>query len=113
MANPRTAAMSSLSEFIRENNELILVQWESFARGLPTSSTMDIAALRDHAKDMLNVIAQDLERPQTSLEQSEKSKGMSDAEEGVSPTAAQAHGAGRATSGFTIAQMVSEFRALR
>jgi signal transduction histidine kinase len=79
---------------------------------------MDIAALRDHAREMLQVIAADLDTPQTQREQSEKSKGRSDAGERRVPappalTPAQEHGAGRAESGFTVGQMVAEFRALR
>ena len=105
--------MSRLATFIRENIEPILAEWETFARSLPGGATMDIAALRDHAKEMLGVIARDLDRPQTSREQADKSKGRSDADDGATLTAAQEHGAGRAGSGFTVAQMVSEFRALR
>lgn len=105
--------MSRLATFIRESIEPILTEWETFARSLPEGATMDIAALRDHAKEMLVVIARDLDRPQTSREQADKSKGRSDADDGTTLTAAQEHGAGRAESGFTVAQMVSEFRALR
>jgi signal transduction histidine kinase len=103
----------SLSDFIRTNVEPILVEWETFARGLPIGGSMDIAGLRDHAKEMLTVIADDLERPQTMREQSDKSQGLSDAGTRRAPTAAQEHGAGRAESGFTIEAMVAEFRALR
>ena len=105
--------MSRLAAFIRENIEPILAEWETFARSLPEGATMDIAALRDHAREMLGVIARDLDMPQTRREQADKSKGRSDADEGTTLTAAQEHGAGRAESGFTVAQMVSEFRALR
>jgi signal transduction histidine kinase len=110
-----------LTTFIRTNAEQILTEWENFARGLPGGETMDIKALRDHAKAMLQVIAKDLESPQTGREQSDKSRGLSDAEETAEPgsgerhrpTAAQEHGAGRAESGFTVEAMVAEFRALR
>jgi signal transduction histidine kinase len=105
--------LSRLAAFIRENIEPIISEWETFARSLPEGSTMDIVALRDHAKEMLGVIVRDLEMPQTKREQTEKSQGKSDAGERMAPTAAQAHGAGRAESGFSIAEMVSEFRALR
>jgi signal transduction histidine kinase len=74
---------------------------------------MDIAALRDHAKEMLQVIARDLETPETPREQADKSKGKADSDDATPDTAAQEHGAGRTESGFTIAQMVAEFRALR
>ena len=105
--------MPRLASYIRENTEEILADWETFARSLPGGEAMDIVALRDHAKDMLGVISADLESPQTSEAQAEKSKGGSDSEAGDTATAAHAHGAGRAESGFTLADMVSEFRALR
>lgn len=74
---------------------------------------MDIAALADHASEMLTVIAADLDTAQGRVEQAEKSKGRAPVEEGARLTAAGEHGAGRAESGFTVEQMVAEFRALR
>ena len=113
-AAPRvTQPAHRLSSFIRDNVEPILAEWETFARTLSTSGAMDVAALRDHAKEMLLVIAADLERPQTERAQHEKATGESDAADGRGATAAQAHGTGRAGSGFTIGQMMAEFRALR
>lgn len=105
--------MHRLSRFIRENIEPILAEWEAFARTLPRGEAMDITALRDHASDMLRVIADDLDLPQTAQEQAEKARGESDADGDIISTAAQQHGAGRAESGFTVGQMVAEFRALR
>jgi signal transduction histidine kinase len=105
--------VARLPDFIRDNTEPILAEWETFARALPLGDSMDIAALRDHAKEMLGVIAADLSTAQTSQQQSDKAKGRSDAGAQRLRTAAQAHGAGRAESGFTVEQMMSEFRALR
>lgn len=105
--------VSPLATFIRENTEAILAEWEAFARSLPSAEGMDIVALRDHAKEMLLAVASDLDRPQTDLAQAEKARGESDAGVGRGATAAQEHGSGRAESGFTIAHMVAEFRALR
>lgn len=105
--------MARLSSFIRDNVEPILVEWEAFARSVPQGENMNIAALRDHAKEMLVVIADDLDNPQTAEQQTGKARGEADAGEGTAPTAAQEHGTGRAVSGFTVGQMVSEFRALR
>src|SRR4051812_47884318 len=105
--------MARLSSFIRQNIEPILDEWETFARSLPQGEAMNVGALRDHAKDMLAVIANDLDDPQTAKQQTDKARGESDARAGTVPTAAQEHGAGRAESGFTVAQMVAEFRALR
>jgi signal transduction histidine kinase len=105
--------VATLAGFIDDNTEQILAEWETFARGLPLTDSMDIAALRDHAGEMLGVIAADLGAPQTRRQQVDKAQGRADAGSRRAPTAAQAHGAGRAESGFTVEQMVSEFRALR
>jgi signal transduction histidine kinase len=105
-----------LSEFMLTHREEILSEWVAFARScLPTANGMDLAMLRDHASEMLDTIAADLDTPQTKLEQVDKSEGKSDAEpDSATPdTAAQSHGAARAESGFTVEQMVSEYRALR
>lgn len=102
-----------LAYFIRDNVEPILAEWETFARRLAGDTAMDVAALRDHAKEMLLAIAGDLERPQSDRAQDEKARGERDASEGTGATAAQQHGTGRAGSGFTVSQMVAEFRALR
>jgi signal transduction histidine kinase len=105
--------MPRLGEFISQNTEAILAEWESFARGLSSGDTMDIVALRDHAKEMLQVMATDVSQPQTTEAQSDKAQGRSDADARRAVTAAQEHGAGRAESGFTVEEMVAEFRALR
>jgi signal transduction histidine kinase len=103
-----------LADFIVANREPILEEWEAFARTCtPASAPMDIAALRDHANEMLTVIAGDLRTPQGGRAQAEKSRGNApEAGDGVA-TAAEEHGAGRAKSGFSMEQMVSEYRALR
>ena len=103
-----------LSEFIKEQREPILAEWETFARRLGAiTETMDIAALRDHASEMLTVIAADLETPQTEREERKKSAGEAPEEPGEPTTAAEHHGADRAERGFSIKEMVSEYRALR
>jgi len=114
------AEASRLSHFIRDNVESILAEWETFARGIPGAGVMDVVALRDHAQAMLLVIADDLDRPQSVHAQDAKARGQSDADRPhdgggaqAGATAAQEHGTGRAGSGFTIGQMVAEFRALR
>lgn len=103
-----------LAAFIEQNREPILAEWEAFARTCsPAAGSMNIAALRDHAGEMLAVIAKDLKTPQTKSEQKEKSEGNAVAEDPTRKTAAQKHGADRAESGFTTDQMVAEYRALR
>ncbi len=103
-----------LDEFILTEREQILTEWERFATTCaPASITMDVVSLRDHASDMLLVIAADLKTYQGGFEQSQKSKGLAPATFELEMTAAGEHGAGRAKSGFTIVQMVAEYRALR
>ncbi len=106
--------MRRLPQFIREQADAILVEWDAFALTLPMAATMDMVALRDHAREMLAVIARDLETVQTPQEQVDKAEGKADAADSGPPsTAAQEHGAARAVSGFTMEQMLSELRALR
>ncbi len=103
-----------LADFIVTNRESILEEWEAFARTCgPAGGSMDIEELRDHADEMLTVIAADLKTPQGGDEQSEKSKGNAPDDGAAEVTAAEEHGAGRAESGFSIEQMVAEYRALR
>jgi signal transduction histidine kinase len=103
-----------LSEFISQNMESILVQWEAFAETLlPAANGLDSLALRDHAKQILEAVAKDLNTPQSRHEQSEKSKGRAPAMYGAPETAAQTHAVLRARGGFDIKQLVAEYRALR
>jgi len=103
-----------LADFIDANRPAILAQWESFASTLlPAAAGMDAAALRDHAEQILLAVAKDLRTPQTRLAQSEKSKGRAPVLLGAAATAAQTHAVLRATAGFSIRQLVAEYRALR
>lgn len=92
--------------------EAILQAWEDFAKTIkPPAFTMDSKALRNHASFILETIANDLRNPQSSLEGSEKSKGRGPRDE--VDTAAETHAVARLQSGYTIDQLVSEYRALR
>jgi signal transduction histidine kinase len=103
-----------LAEFIAANTEPILLEWVAFAESCgPAAKLMDDSSLRDHALAMLRAIVADLRTVQTASEQSEKSKGNADSSASDPDTAAETHGADRAWSGFTVGQMVSEYRALR
>ncbi|MBD0703962.1 MULTISPECIES: sensor histidine kinase [Pseudomonas] len=101
-----------LADFILDNIEPILQAWEDFAKTItPASHGMDSVALRDHAEQMLRTIAADLRTSQTVKEQIAKSQG--DAPAAEAETAAETHAVIRQSSGFTVEQMVSEYRALR
>lgn len=101
-----------LPDFIEANVTPILQAWVDFARQCrPGADGMDRTALRDHATEMLRSFVADLRRPQTASEQANKSIGAG-AREGSDSPAAE-HGAMRETQGFTVDEMVAEFRALR
>lgn len=110
-----------LAEFIEKNREPILIEWEAFASTCtPACTDMNIEALRDHAEAMLLVIVADLNTPQDATEQSDKSKGAGtpvidpeNRDASAPTTAAEDHGSDRAESGFSVEQMISEYRALR
>ncbi len=102
-----------LADFIASNSEAIIAEWVLFAATCgPAGGAMDRVGLRDHALEMLQGIVVDLRSPQTDAEQVAKSKGRATGG-GAGDTAAEVHGADRAQSGFTVAEMVSEYRALR
>ncbi|WP_420474532.1 ATP-binding protein [Noviherbaspirillum sp. ST9] len=89
-----------LSAFILDNLEPILQEWEDFARSIqPPHRSMDVAELRDHAKEMLEEIAAELDAGQ--------------AQPATGERASEIHAVTRLQSGFNIDQLVSEYRALR
>ena len=101
-----------LADFILENIEPILQRWEDFAKTMtPGASGMDSAELRDHAEQMLGTIAADLRTTQTVKARISKSQG--EAPDSRATTAAETHADLRHFSGFTIGQMLAEYRALR
>lgn len=101
-----------LPDFILENLEPILQAWEDFARTIETpGAELDNVALRDHAEQMLRAIVIDLRTKQTMSEQIAKAQGQAPRDD--EETAAETHAVTRLMAGFTIDQMVSEYRALR
>lgn len=100
-----------LSTFIRENIEVILQEWESFALTLNPLRSSGRLKLRDHAQQMLYVICTDLDTYQGESDGIEKSKGMAPAAAG--DTAAEIHASDRLNSGFAIEELVAEYRAMR
>ena len=103
----------ALAEFIRENIDPILIEWEAFALTLkPAAETLTALSLRNHAKEILLAIARDMDAAQTDTQQTDKSKGLAPVLLGVA-TAAAAHGAIRQQAGFDLRQHAAEYRALR
>jgi len=102
-----------LHTFIQDNLGAIVDEWEAFARTLlPAAGVMPDLALRDHCRQILIAIVKDMQTSQTEVERSSKSKQVELAP-AASETIAAAHGALRHAAGFDLAQVVSEFRAVR
>lgn len=101
-----------LSDFILDNPEPILQAWEEFARSVDTPMpALDSQGLRDHAEYILKNVALDMRTFQTPQEQIDKSHGLGPVMDDRS--AAKRHAITRLMAGFTLDQMVSEYRALR
>jgi signal transduction histidine kinase len=103
-----------MPEFLLQNIEAILAEWEEFARTIQPGNTLrSRAELLDHARELLVAIAHDMELEQSSAEQHVKSRGMRVRTALAQDSAAQAHGGDRLEQGFTITEIVAEYRAIR
>jgi signal transduction histidine kinase len=100
-----------LSKFISENIEVILQEWEDFAVTLHPLNSASKTQLRDDAKDMLAAICLDLDSHQSAQESIDKSKG--NAPQVADDTAAESHAVDRMQAGFTVEELMAEYRALR
>lgn len=106
------AAGPRLAEFLQDHASEILQAWDEFAATVShEGKTLDQAALRDHAAEILKTIALDLAQPQTALQQDEKGKGR--APRASSDTPAETHADTRMVAGFAVDAMITEYRALR
>lgn len=102
----------ALSDFIREHGGEIIDAFEAFARTLmPPGVNMVPTELRDHAKEMLAALVADMDAGQTDGEQSRKSMGQGAAH--ALAWSGRLHADARLRHGFTHAEMLAEFRALR
>jgi len=91
----------------------ILDEWITFASSIPAAKLMDRKALRNDAKAILSRIAREMEKSQSIGERDAKARGERDTEAHRPDSAAQTHAVGRLSDGFTLPDMVSEYRALR
>lgn len=100
-----------LSSFLQANTAQILKEWDKFAQTLePVAGTMSQHSLRDHAAEILDAIAADIDTPQSTSQELSKSEGRNTVQW---QSAASLHGTLREVSGFSLVQLTAEFRALR
>lgn len=102
----------SLPDFIRDRHEEIIREFAAFAKTLmPPEVTMTEAELRDHAKEILTAVAEDMRLAQTHAEQHRKSQGRGSVN--TMEASGRLHAADRILHGYTFEAVLAEFRALR
>ena len=93
--------------------EEILVEWEAFATTFgAVTDRMSSLELRDHAKQILEFVVRDIQEIQTEEQTEANSKGRGPEAAG-NDSASMTHGKLRYASGFTLQQLIAEYRALR
>ena len=104
---------SGLADFIEHHAETIIAHAMTFAKTVEIGTPLDDVALRDHLPEIVEAIVADLRTPQTRSEEITKSEGRALAPIGRPRSAAGTHALHRAHSGYSISNLVSEYRALR
>lgn len=105
---------SSFAAFLRDHAEEILSAWDDFASTVEHGGMeLDMKGLRDHAGQILDAIAHDMDQPQSDSAQIAKSRGEIEGVAGAADTAAETHADTRMEAGFAIGAMITEYRALR
>jgi len=105
-----------LADFILGNIELILMEWEAFARSLAPGKEMNKLALRNAAEPILLATARDMQSAQSLAQQVSKAQGHGGSggeESDRLDHASKVHGVERMGFGFDIMEVVAEYRALR
>jgi signal transduction histidine kinase len=102
----------SLPEFIRGHHEELIREFAAYAKTLmPPGAAMTDAELRDHAKEMLKAVVEDMQLRQTPEEAQRKSQGRGSVR--TMEVSGRLHAADRIAHGYTFEAVLAEFRALR
>lgn len=107
--------MAAFAPFLEQNVDTIVDEFEAFARTSgPAAQNLSSKDLRDHAKLVLLAVAADMATGQSPSSQHDKAEGHATNAyfSRVMQTARQ-HAQHRFQQGFTLPQMLSEYRALR
>jgi signal transduction histidine kinase len=104
----------NLAEYIQQDINPIVKEWEAFARtSIPPARNLSVEELSDHARVLLLAVVADLQTTQATQAKYEKSRGdLPNNSPDVTQTA-QGHAQHRFEQGFSLNEMVSEYRALR
>jgi signal transduction histidine kinase len=104
-----------LVDYIDANLDRLVAEWVDFARTrLPAADHVGRSALENGSSELLRAIVADMASVQTLEEQKSKSRGDKDDSRGSQLIRiAREHADQRLKDGFSMAQLVSEYRALR
>lgn len=103
-----------LSDFIEANLDALVDDWAEFAGQLVRDGgPLTVLQLQNSARHMLQRVAADMRLDQSSAEQKEKSRGEQGGGTAEVTNAALEHADDRLDQGFTLDNLVAEFRALR
>ncbi|HLK89145.1 MAG TPA: sensor histidine kinase [Polyangia bacterium] len=101
-----------LANFIRRHRDEIIAEWAAFtATMLSAAEDTSDPEFREHAAELLDAAAHDLDGSQTALEQRQKSMGFGTARRMAA--VARTLAVRRMRAGFRLAQILAEYRALR
>ena len=103
-----------ISEFAEHHVDAIVDEWVEFAGSrLPASHNFTRAELADHARVLILAVAADMRQPQAAQARHDKSQGHLPDNAPQVTRMARDHAAQRFAQGFSLDDLVSEFRALR
>ncbi|MGP1716567.1 MAG: ATP-binding protein [Methylophilus sp.] len=103
-----------MAEVIDSHLDEILKEWDAFVTSqLSSAANINTLAGRDHRSEILRAITEGLRQPQTGAANLAESQLLAHAIKNAPETGAELHGRIRAEHGFSITQIVSEYRALR
>jgi signal transduction histidine kinase len=104
----------NLADFIDDQRESIVEEWAEFARTcIDAARTLSATELRDHAKLILQHVAADMKQPQNEDEKHRKSRGTLPGNAPELTAAARADAEQRLHQGFSLDDVIAEYRALR
>jgi signal transduction histidine kinase len=102
-----------VAQFIRTYPDEIEAQWEKFAKAISSFAPgLSESSLRDHLREILLAIVDDMESLQSEEQRLEKSEGNKK-RGGALDRISAVHARMRLNSGFSLEQAISEYRALR
>ncbi len=104
----------NLAEYIQQDINPIVAEWEAFARtSIPPARNLSVEELRDHARVLLLAAAVDMQSTEAKQAKHDKSRGELPNNSPKVTETAHAHAQHRFDQGFSLNEMVSEYRALR